>query len=99
MLDPEELFVGGGILVIGICAAIGAALLTHFLMRYLHRGAARFLVNAFGYPIAGYILATTMYVAFDIYLHDLAGHQYKILLCADYVPRCLDGVPHRHECG
>lgn len=71
MLDPEELFVGGGILVIGICAAIGAALLTHFLIRYLHRGAARFLVNAFGYPIAGYILATTMYVAFDIYLHDL----------------------------
>lgn len=72
MLDLEELFVGGEILVIGICAAIGAALLTHFLLiRYLHRGAARSLVNAFGYPIAGYILATTMYVAFDIYLHDL----------------------------
>ena len=71
MLDLEELFVGGGILLIGISAAIGAVLLTHFLMRYLHRGAARFFVNAFGYPIAGYILATTMYVAFDIYLHDL----------------------------
>lgn len=71
MLDPEELFVGGGILLIGISAAIGAALLTHFLMHYLHRSAARLFVNAFGYPIAGYILATTTYVAFDTYLPDL----------------------------
>lgn len=71
MLDPEELFFSGGIQLIGICAAIGAAVLTHVLIRHFHRGIARFFVNAFGYPIVGYILATTAYVAFETYMSDL----------------------------
>ena len=40
-------------------------------MRYLRHGVVRFFVNVFWYPIAGYILATTTYVAFDTYLRDL----------------------------
>ncbi|HJK05205.1 MAG TPA: hypothetical protein O0X65_03835, partial [Methanocorpusculum sp.] len=71
MVELDELFVGGGILLIGLCAAIGVALLTHILLRHLHRGVTRLFVNSFGYPIAGYILATTTYVAYHTYMPDL----------------------------
>ena len=71
MLELDELFMGGGILLIGLCATIGVALATHILLRYLHRGIPRLFVNSFGYPIAGYILATTTYIAFHTYMPDL----------------------------
>jgi len=71
MLELDELFLGGGILLIGLCAAIGVAIAAYLLIRHLHRGVARFLVNSFGYPIAGYILTTTTYVAFDTYMPEL----------------------------
>ncbi|MDE2518753.1 MAG: mechanosensitive ion channel family protein [Methanocorpusculum sp.] len=71
MLELDELFMGGGILLIGISASVIVGIATHFLLRYLHHKSARFLVNAFGYPIAGFILATTIYIAFDTYMPDL----------------------------
>ncbi|HJK18541.1 MAG TPA: mechanosensitive ion channel family protein [Methanocorpusculum sp.] len=71
MLELDELFMGGGILLIGLCATIGVALATHILLRYLHRGIPRLFVNSFGYPIAGYILVTTTYIAFHTYMPDL----------------------------
>ena len=52
MVELDELFVGGGILLIGLCAAIGVALLTHILLRHLHRGVAQLFVTSFGYPLA-----------------------------------------------
>ena len=48
MLELDELFMGGGILLIGLCATIGVALATHILLRYLHRGIPRLFVNSFG---------------------------------------------------
>lgn len=71
MLELDELFMGGGTLLIGISAAVITGIATHFLLRYLHHKSIRFLVNAFGYPIAGFILATTIYIAFDTYMPDL----------------------------
>ncbi len=77
MLELDELFLGGGILIIGICAAIGVAVAAHILLSYLQRGVPRLLINAFGYPIAGYIIATTIYFAFHHYLPELLNIDVK----------------------
>lgn len=71
MLGLEELFLGGGILIIGIGTAAGIAIATHILIRRLHRGGVRFTIDAFGYPVAGLVLVTTGYVAFHQYMPDL----------------------------
>ncbi len=71
MLELDELFMGAGILVVGICVAISIAIATHIVIKHSHRGILRFTVNALGYPIAGYILVTTTYLAFHKYLLEL----------------------------
>lgn len=71
MLDLEELFLGGGILILGIGITAGITIATRILIRRLHRGGIRFAIDAFGYPAAGLVLVTTGYVAFHHYMPDL----------------------------
>ncbi|MDV0441288.1 mechanosensitive ion channel family protein [Methanorbis furvi] len=110
MLELDDLFMGGGILVIGIVVAVGIAVATRILTKYFRRrGVARFIVSSFGYPLAGYVLVTTTYIAFHIYmpeLLDISAKYYQaviVLLAVWTVYRmCMSAVdyffPHEeHE--
>lgn len=71
MDETEELLFGGGLLLVGVCATIGVAVLTYILLRHTHKTNPHLLVTTIGYPLSGGVLVITVFYAFDTYMPEL----------------------------